>query len=187
MKKLCNECGGYAELTPQKLLEDISRVRAYYWDSRAILLPFKLREIEMTDIGPVRHFKAELGEINAISGGNMYGKSSVFTALGCMLSKPRPNYLITYERKRYSKRSEIRVGLEKPVEEIRVRMNRGDPFSDVRCVIVNEELFFDMGRLFEGLAAFCKKRGMQLIVFGLPRYASRVKRAGGKLIRLPGK
>jgi hypothetical protein len=121
-KKLCNECGGYFDLTPPKFLEEIARVKAYHVDSRAIFLPFRIKELEVTDIGPVRHFKTELGELNMITGGNMYGKSSIFIALKSALTRPRPNYLITYDRRKYSKKSSIRLKFDAPLEGIEVKL-----------------------------------------------------------------
>lgn len=183
MKKLCDECGGYIKMIPSKYLEELSRVRPYYADSHAVFLPFKIKELEATDIGPVRHFKAEFGELNAITGGNMYGKSSIFIALKVALTKPRPNYLITYKRGKYSKNSRIRLKFDAPLDGIEVKMNKGDAFSGVTCIVADPGIDLEVHEMLDNIVSFCKKRKIQLILFNLEN----LKMKGFKTIRLPGR
>ena len=186
MKKLCHECGGYLDLTPPKFLEELTRVRAYHMDRRAIFLPFRINELEVTDIGPVRQFKAELGELNLLTGGRMDSRSSIFIALKAALTSPRPNYLITYERKKYSKRSRISLKFDAPLEGIEVGMNRGDPFSGVKCIVADVEFLSEDGMLLDGIAAFCRRKKMQLVLFGHEADFKKMKRSGVKVTRLLG-
>jgi hypothetical protein len=187
MKKLCDGCGRYSNMTPEKFLEESALVKAYNLDSRAIFLPFKIEELEATDIGPVKHFKTQLGDTNIISGGNSYGKSSIFIAIKSALTRPRPNYLITYERKKYSKKSMIRIVPEAPIEEISVRMNRGDPFSDVKCIVADPDLPFGDGNLLKKIFSFSLRRKIQLILFCIEKDFPRIKGDKIKVIRLPGR
>jgi len=183
MKRLCKECGSYVNLTQQKYLEELSKVRPYCADSQALFLPFKIKELEVTDIGPVRHFKAEFEKLNMITGGNGYGKSSIFNALRAALTRPRPSYLIAYEKGRYSKNSRIRLKFDAPLDGIEVKMKRGNAFSGVKCIVADSGIDLQEHGMLDSIAAICRKRKMQLILFNVRN----PKLSGFKTIRLPGR
>lgn len=185
MEDVCYNCGRRERLTPQKFLEEAARIKAYHIDSRALFLPFRIKEIEVVDIGPIRYLKGVFSNLNLISGENACGKSSIFAALKCALTSPRLDYMITYTGKKYSKKSMIRIKPEAPVEEITVRMNMGDQFADVRCVVIDDPMLFQRKEVFWPLAKFCEKRKIQFIAFGYPDDEHTAKKLGGSVLRLP--